>query len=469
MTSQSTSPAPSQGSKNAWWTPRLAGPVILASVIRFGLLIVALAKTGTSAVGGTDTSSYLIPGQNLLFHGTFSADGVPALMRTPAYPLFLAITSLAGMTAASFINVLLSIFCLVLVWRLAKAVSGDDRIAIAAAWLMVVEPLTIVFSILLLSETLFMAFFLFGLERVAWFFRANQLRLLAVAGLSFAAAAYVRPAAYYLPVAMAIGLVVVLIRQPGLRWKAPAVLLISCLPWLFAWQVRNMAETGYRGFSSARELNLYFQNAVEITVRLQHRNYFDVHQEFGYSPFFGRSGQIYLAQAYVDHHPDQAGWTQAQRIAFMGAEGSKAIRAHPGIYVQTCISPLIAMILEPGAGYFSYLLNMGGTELSNGVATNEGAAHFGIRLIKTQPGVAASKVVFLVVLLAFYWLALLGVLRGSIKNPYMALLLGTALYFIAVCGITGGPGLDPRFRIPVLPIVCILAAAGLLRKKTIAA
>ena len=34
--------------------------------------------------------------------------------------------------------------------------------------------------------------------------------------------------------------------------------------------------------------------------------------------------------------------------------------------------------------------------------------------------------------------------------------------------VTGGPGYDPRFRIPVLPIVCIFAAAGLLRKKTAA-
>jgi len=292
MTSQSLPPAANPGLKNEWWAPRLGGPVILAAVVRFGLLAVALARTGEPAVRGTDTSSYLIPGQNLLFHGAFYADGVPALLRTPAYPLFLAITGLGGLALASVVNVLLSIICLVLVWRLAKAVSGNDRLAIYAAWLMAIEPLTIVFSILLLSETLFMAFFLYGMERLAWFFRTQRLRLLAVAGVSFAAAALVRPAAYYLAVALAIGLLVVLIRHPGLRWKAPAVLLISCLPWLAVWQIRNKAETGYGGFSSARELNLYFTNAVEITARLEHRNYFDVHQEFGYSPFVGRSGPV---------------------------------------------------------------------------------------------------------------------------------------------------------------------------------
>ncbi len=439
---------------------------MLAAVVRFGVMAVTLARTGEAALRGTDTFSYLIPGQNLLFHGAFHADGVPALMRTPAYPLFLAITSLGGLTVAAAINVLLSLFCLVLAWRLARAVTGDDRIALAVAWLMAIEPLTIVFSILLLSETLFLAFHLYGLERLAWFFRTHQLRLVAAAGLAFAAAAYVRPAGYYLPVALAMGLAVVLLRVPGGGWwKAPAVLLISCLPWLVAWQLRNKVETGYSGFSSARELNLYFTNAVEITARLEHRNYFDVRREFGYSPFVGHSGQTYMAQEYVDHHPEQAGWNQAQRIAFMGVEGSKVIKAHPGMYARTCIEPLVSMILEPGAGYFARMLSLKDSELTNGLGTNQGMVHFGINLIKTHPGIAASKAVFMVVLAALYLLALKGLLRGSIGNPYLALLLGTAFYFIGLCAVTAGPGYDPRFRIPVLPIVCIFAAAGLPRKK----
>ena len=453
--------------KSEWWTPQLAGPVILAALIRFGLMGLGLARTGIGAVQGTDTYTYLIPGQNLLFHGAFYADGVPALMRTPAYPLFLAVTSLAGFAVASAVNILLALFCVVLVWRLGRAVSGSDRLGIGAAWLVAIEPMTIIFSILLLSETLFMAFYLYGLERLAWFLRTRQLQPVAVAGLAFAAAALVRPAAYYLPVALAVGLLAVLLREPELRWKVPALLLICSLPWLVAWQVRNKVETGYSGFSSARELNLYFTNAVEITARLEHRNYFDVHQEFGYSPFFGHSGQMYMAQPYVDAHPDQAGWSQAQRIAFMGTEGGRVIRAHPAMYARTCIEPLASMILEPGAGYFARMLRLGDSELTNGVGTNQGVVHFAINLLKTHPAIAASKVVFMGVLAVLYLLALKGIARGIIGNPFLALMLGTAFYFIGLCAVTAGPGYDPRFRVPIMPFVCILAAAGLLRKKAI--
>jgi len=435
MTTESPLPGAEFALKNEWWTPPLAGPLILGAVVRFGLMALGLARTGAGAVEGTDTYSYLIPGQNLLFHGAFFADGVPAVMRTPAYPLFLAATSLAGFAVASAVNILLSLFCVVLVWRLGRAVSGSDRIGLGAAWLMAIEPMTIIFSILLLSETLFLAFYLYGLERLAWFLRTQRLRLVTGSGLAFAAAALVRPAAYYLPAALALGLLVVLIRRPGLRWKAPALLLVCSLPWLVAWQVRNKVESGYGGFSSARELNLYFTNAVEITSRLEHRNYFDVHREFGYSPFVGHSGQVYLAQEYVNVHPEQASWPQAQRIAFMGVEGGKVIRAHPGMYARTCIEPLASMMLEPGAGYFARML-------------------------------AASKVVFMGVLLAFYLLALRGIARGIVGNPYLALMLGTAFYFIGLCAVTAGPGYDPRFRIPILPILCIFTAAGLPRKKT---
>jgi len=73
------------GFKAEWWTPRLTGPLLAATVVRVALLAAALARTGVSALVQPDTSSYLIPGRNLLLHGRFFADGVPDLLRTPGY------------------------------------------------------------------------------------------------------------------------------------------------------------------------------------------------------------------------------------------------------------------------------------------------------------------------------------------------------------------------------------------------
>jgi hypothetical protein len=195
----------------------LAGPLIAAAVVRLTLLAVVLARAGTSALINTDTNSYLIPGRNFLLHGSFVADGSPDLLRTPGYALFLAVTSLAGLPAAALANVILSVFCVLLVWKLGRAVFDDGRIALGAAWIFAFEPIAVVNSVLLISETLFLALFLLSLERFAAFLRGRNLRVLAAAGLWLAAATFVRPVTYYLPVALSLGLFLVLVRVPGLR------------------------------------------------------------------------------------------------------------------------------------------------------------------------------------------------------------------------------------------------------------
>src|ERR1039458_5064242 len=221
---ESSSPIMNPSYKTEWWTPRLAGPVIAAAVVRLALLAVMLARTGTSALLHADTSSYLIPGRNLLLHGSFVADGVPDLLRTPGYPLFLAITSLAGLLAAALANVILSVFSVILVWKLGKTVCDNNRIALGAAWIFAFEPVSFTYSSVLVSESLFLALFLLSLERLVVFPRGRRLPVLVAAGLWLAAATFVRPVTYYLPLALALGLFLVLGRLPGLPLQGDTAL-----------------------------------------------------------------------------------------------------------------------------------------------------------------------------------------------------------------------------------------------------
>ena len=451
-----------------WWTPRLAGPVIAAAVVRLTLLAVTLARTGTVALSLSDTTSYLEPGRNLLLHGRFVADGVPDLLRTPGYSLFLAITSLAGLPAAAVVNVILSAFSVILVWRLGRTAFGDERIALGAAWIFAFEPLSVANSVVLLSDTLFLALFLLSLERLATFLRGHRLPVLAATGLWLAAATFVRPVTYYLPVVLAVGLFLVLAHVTCLRWKAPAVLLISVLPWLAAWQMRNWVETRYGGFSSAEEINLYFLAAVNVTSQVEHRDFYDVRKELGYVDFANNSGQSYLYPPYLAVHPEQAGWSQGQRLAFMHSEAVRVIRAHYGVYLRSCIKSLLQPVFYLGAGFsFDRPLYPEDPSHATGFA-GAGPAHWGALLAKANPWVVAQKVAFTVVLLGLYLFAARGVFRGGLHKACLWLLLGTSLYFLVVTGAMGGPGGGARYRLPVMPAVCILAAAGFRRTKSIA-
>jgi hypothetical protein len=489
MRIESADSAANPSYKTAWWTPRLAGPLIAAAGLRLALLAIAIARPQTGALSHADTSSFLIPGRNLLLHGSFIADGVPDLMRTPGYPLFIAITSLAGLHAAALANVILSVFSVFLVWKLGRTVFEDDRIALVAAWIFAFEPGTVSGSFVLISDILALTLYLLSLERLAVFLHTRRLPVLAVAGLWLAAATFVRPVTYYLPVALALGLFIVFARvpglppqrhrpvagDPGLRWKAPAVLLISVLPWLAAWQVRNWVETGYSGFSSVKEIDLYIWDAADVTARVEHRPFSEVSREFGIIDYTNTSGQLYLSQTYLAQHPEQAGWNQAQRIAFMHSEAVRIIRAHFGVYLRSCIAPLFKTAFYPGVYYFDRSLH----PIHRALAAEfdyAGMPRWQSALAKAiaDPLYAAQLVAFEVALLAVYlfaargvFLAARGVFRGSLHNECLWLLLGTSLYFLAVVGAAEGPGATPRYRLPVMPAVCILAAAGVRRAKPI--
>jgi hypothetical protein len=475
-----------------WWTPRLTGPVIAAALVRLALMASLIARFGTGALLQSDTFSYLEPGRNLLLHGRFMADGVPDLVRTPGYPLFLAIVSLAGMTAAALANVILSVFSVILVWRLGRTAFGDERIALGAAWIFAFEPVSFTDSVVLISETLFLALFLLSMERLAEFLRGHRLRVLAAAGLWLAAATFVRPIAYYLPFALALGLFLVLAHipslppqrqepvagdpglppqrqepvagDPGLRWKAPAVLLISVLPWLAAWQMRNWVETGYRGFSSITEINLYLDEAADVIANVEHRNFFDVGQELGNIGFTDNSGQFYLFPPYLARHPEQAGWSQGQRLAFMRSEALRIIRSHFGLYLHSCLVTTYKTLFDTGAGHIDALATQGAPVHISALLKNEGVERGAVRLAKVYPCLVVEKIAFAVFLLGLYWFAALGAVRCGMHNACLWLLLGTSLYFLAVTGAaSAAPIAGGRFRLPVMPAVCILAAAGFRR------
>ena len=189
-----------------------------------------------------DTESYLVPGRNLLLHGCFVTGALPEIDRTPGYPLFLALASLAGPASAAVLQVLLSCsrWSLSGGWRALPSTMNPQRF-----WQDGPLPLNRFPSFIrfvccprhCFSRSLFCPWngwwhFSIAGAWVCWPWREY----------GWLQATFVRPVAFYLPIALALGLMAVFIRVPGLRWKAPLVLLASTVPLLGAWQ----AKTGRR-------------------------------------------------------------------------------------------------------------------------------------------------------------------------------------------------------------------------------
>lgn len=114
-----------------------------------------------AAFTAPDTRTCGGPATELLHHGTFTTQGRPEVFRTPGYPLLLlpglGTGQLTAVTIA--IQIALSLLTVAGVFALALAVTVTEnaRAAAAAAGVYAVEPLSVEYASLLLTETLFTA------------------------------------------------------------------------------------------------------------------------------------------------------------------------------------------------------------------------------------------------------------------------------------------------------------------------
>jgi hypothetical protein len=230
---------------------------------------------------------------------------------------------------------------------------------------------------------------------------------------------------------------------------AAAVLLTSVLPWLAAWQIRNRIETGYGGFSSIVEKNLYFYQSAEVSAELRKASLADEQKRLGYPD----------EASYIAVHPEQREWSQWRRLQFMKAQSVAIIAAHPALYIRTHFTGVGVVTLTPCAAELLQMLNAyppAGDMPARVV--NEGLAHSVRRISGEHAKVAIVMALMEGFLLLLYLLAAVGILRKRGDRQHVFLLVAISLYFLL---ISGGAQAVGRYRVPVMPELCVLAAGGL--------
>ena len=154
-----------------------------------------------------DTASYIEPARELVSHHRFFSDGAPEIVRTPGYPLLLTPGLLIGRLELTTITlqVLLSCFTVFMVYRTAYLLFEREKIALIAAALYAIEPLSILFASLLAAETLFTTVAMVGVYFFVKYLRRQSLGDLLVSAAALAASVYVRPIGYFLPLISLLG------------------------------------------------------------------------------------------------------------------------------------------------------------------------------------------------------------------------------------------------------------------------
>ena len=441
---------------------------IAALVRAFFALAAWLATKDLLVFHYYDTLSYLYPAYEMYTRGAFAVDGVPELIRTPGYPLFLLPGFWFGAPEVTtlVLQIALSVATVAGVFVLARQLFTDRRVAIAAALLYAFEPLSIEYSAKLMTETLFSAASVWALVLLTDYVRRGRVIALVGSAAVLAAAIYVRPAGYYLPFGLFALLALVAARAR--RWDRvghSALGAAAVIALIVPWQVRNRALE-FRGFSAISAVNMYFYNAAALragrngmsfaaTLLSMHPEAGGVHPAWAGYP----NDTIFLAI-----YPEQAGWTRGKRLQWRADEGRREVLAEWPRFLGLHVIGMGRVLADPGVIDPLKMLGLypehGGLQ---NVVLSRGLFSGFVYLLRANALSFGLLLVFGAVLAAIYWLAFQGARAGpGLRDSAMLLVLATTAYLVV---ITGGPVGYSRFRHPVMPFVCVLAAAGLVRTR----
>jgi 4-amino-4-deoxy-L-arabinose transferase-like glycosyltransferase len=393
---------------------------VLALVLRLGAFGVAYQRG--ELFHPPDSEEYDQLALNLAARGVYSleesAPRPPDLTRTPVYPFFVAgCYCLAGHCPelAVAIQISLAVGTVLLIWGMARRLLPASA-ALTSACLLALDPLSIHFATLLLSETLFTLLFYSALYCLLVYLRGPGWGQVLTAGLLTGLAILCRPIAVFWPLALLPGFL--LVAWHWRRWQCLGhycVFVIGASAVVAPWIIRNERAGGLAVLTTVKGINLYYHRAAMIVADQQGVSLEDAQ----------RLLKKRLRQAAERDH-----LTPAQEYRLMERWGEEIIAAKPGQYLGKHLWGVGAMFLidPPRASIPGLTLEAG---------------HW-------------LEGIFLTLV---YGLGLVGLIWGLCgpKRLHFLLLALVPAYF----AVLSGPEAYDRFRVPVMPAITLLAGAGL--------
>ncbi|MGD2110526.1 MAG: glycosyltransferase family 39 protein [Phycisphaerae bacterium] len=449
------------------WLLRRPTIVVLlcASVVHAGLLAVVYARAGridAHAFESVDCGEYYNIARNVAERGVFSqrADEpfVPDTWRTPGYPFLLAVfIFLLGDAPAGLVIVqqALAILNVVLLFRLATNWMSERR-AVVLAVLFLLEPYHLKYSIWLMSATWFVTVLLLSWHCWQRTLRTGRWSWAVLLGGLCGFFVLVRPVGLLVPVVVFAGLVFDLVRRRrnAARATTPpggvlplAVFAVACLAVIGSWMVRNHRVTGHLALSNQGGVVLAYFKAAEVDLWREGRNR-DRYLETTLDP--ARLDRPHRAWEKIDA-------ALREQLAHLPVEQRETLTWQN--LAQGVSTPVDSFLVS------KTLARIGRRRLAESPVSTVTCClvrfgsilTFPLCLAVTPPnGVELSRV------LSFVKGALYLVLCGAVVLRLFRGRIGFATgYFPIACTLAlllaTTPQLDPRFRVPMIPVLLLLA------------
>lgn len=238
----------------------------LLVVIRISLFIYFVVTEGQFIVG--DSSLYTQLARNLIDHQVFSIEFQPPFdldaFRTPGYPLMLVLLEYLGMKGGYWIAFWQEVIygcCLWLFYRSSLPIFGKKVARIGLLFLLV-ELGGLSYPRFIISETLFLIFFIPGLLLVGHYLKNLDWRYLVLGGFILGVGVLIRPVLLYFPLVICGTLIAFAFRNKQ-QWIHGGVFLLTVLVTISPWLARNQQHFG-APFISGQQSNMFANYHVPI-------------------------------------------------------------------------------------------------------------------------------------------------------------------------------------------------------------
>ncbi|MEO0081474.1 MAG: glycosyltransferase family 39 protein [candidate division WOR-3 bacterium] len=468
----------------------LFGALTVAAALRLVFLSLPATSIETKAVAAIpDAAEYLTLAQNLVRHQTFSRSEQepyrPEVLRTPGYPLFLALffvvfpKPLLPILAAQLI---LSLLLVLVTYRFCLELTGDNRTSLVAAYLVALSPNLAFVSTKVVTETLFtlmlaVTLILFNRHRTV-----SRVQGIVASGVCCGLLALVRPIALYFPLLLAAVLFFDRsVRQyrhacscseqtgrpadVGLpRLLSPLLLLAGTALVVLPLFVRNARLTGRWVLSTTAEHNLVLYNAATVLALDQNVSLAEARELMkleAEAPSFAPLDTLNMARYWQRLTP--VAWRHILRKPWL------ALRVQLLGFVSTLASPIslrpLAVHSGTDPGQEPNVAQRALTALARGQLVEAARLVWQSRLARlgwfgvttfTAALIFQLGVLILVLLLLVRHLFLHTRFSFPLAHDTMLLLFLTILYFALPTGALG----EARMRAPIEPVLAVLAAAA---------
>jgi hypothetical protein len=400
----------------------------LIHLILFGFMV---EKTGSVLDVVRVDDGYFEITENILagngFSWSKSAPYEPNALRTPGYIYILAgLISIAGITGATLIQLFAASLIPVLGMRVAKHISHSRKVGLITGIILALEPTLAFLSFQFYTDTLFILLFLLWVLLTLQYVVNPTLNTLILGAATLGFAALVRPVAQYIPIFVAI---CILWQFGKSNWRQITlhigVYFLIIVAILTPWIVRNMETFGIAGLSSQSSFILYTNLAPAILTTANDGNFEHVRDSF---------------------------------LTFEEYKGDAISLANADIYTEKAID----VVREyPEATAFV----LGKALLSFFTAD-------GFDVLFARLGHEPGSFIIISILARLFWLAvtlfaIVGALSYIFKErtAWAVMFVILVAYFALTSSLTAF-GTNPRYRLPVDPLLLSFASIGLLYGRT---